>query len=132
VDDDAAVPRLAALRAQGVRIALDDFGTGYSSLRYLTTLPVDMLKIDRCFVTDLDGTPEKAVVAEAVIRLGQILQLDTVAEGIEHDAQRAELAELGCRRGQGYYFAHPLPAPEIDALIRSTALAWPVKTPIVT
>ncbi|GAA3445746.1 putative bifunctional diguanylate cyclase/phosphodiesterase [Planomonospora venezuelensis] len=129
VDDHSAVPQLAALRAQGIRIALDDFGTGYSSLRYLTRLPVDVLKLDRCFVTELDGTPEGAVVAEAVIRLSQILRLDTVAEGIEHTAQLAELATLGCHKGQGYHFARPLTPEAMDELINRSPHGWPSLPP---
>jgi diguanylate cyclase (GGDEF)-like protein/PAS domain S-box-containing protein len=117
VDAGAMVARLAELQRHGVRIALDDFGTGYSSLRYLSRLPVDILKIDRCFVAELDGTPAGSAVAEAVIRLGRILNLDTIAEGVETAAQAAELALLGCRGGQGYFFAHPLDARQVDALI---------------
>ncbi|MBG0829472.1 bifunctional diguanylate cyclase/phosphodiesterase [Planomonospora sp. ID67723] len=131
VDDHSAIPQLAALRAQGIRIALDDFGTGYSSLRYLTKLPVDVLKLDRCFVTELDGTPEGAVVAEAVIRLSQILRLDTVAEGIEHPAQLTELATLGCHKGQGYHFARPLTPAAMDEIINQSPHGWPCLPPAV-
>ncbi len=117
VEDDSAIPALTALTAQGIRIAVDDFGTGYSSLRYLVRLPVDILKIDRSFVNELNATPEGSAVAAAVVRLSQALGLDTVAEGIESDAQAAELAGLGCRTGQGYYFARPLDPAGVDALI---------------
>jgi EAL domain-containing protein (putative c-di-GMP-specific phosphodiesterase class I) len=117
VDDKSAVPQLVALSEHGIRIALDDFGTGYSSLRYLTLLPVDILKLDRCFVAELNGTPEGSAVAEAVIRLGQILHLDTVAEGIENAAQAGELTLMGCRAGQGYHFARPLDAARIEELL---------------
>jgi EAL domain-containing protein (putative c-di-GMP-specific phosphodiesterase class I) len=117
VDDEAAVPQLNALSAKGIRIALDDFGTGYSSLRYLTRLPVNVLKIDRCFVAELNGTPAASAVAEAVVRLAQILHLDTVAEGIEDPAQASELALLGCHSGQGYLFARPLDAADVESLI---------------
>ncbi|GAA3239979.1 bifunctional diguanylate cyclase/phosphodiesterase [Dactylosporangium siamense] len=117
VDDRSAVPHLEALRARGVRVALDDFGTGYSSLRYLTQLPVDILKLDRCFVAELNGDPARAAVAEAVIRLSQILRMDTVAEGIEDAAQATELTLLGYRTAQGYHFARPQPAAEIERLL---------------
>ncbi|MDR7276726.1 putative bifunctional diguanylate cyclase/phosphodiesterase [Catenuloplanes atrovinosus] len=117
VDEHAAVPALADLRAHGVRIAIDDFGTGYSSLQYLTRLPVDVLKIDRSFVSQLDSTPEGAAVAEAVIRLGQVLGLRTIAEGIETPAQAAELQLLGCGHGQGYLFARPMPAADLDDMM---------------
>jgi diguanylate cyclase (GGDEF)-like protein/PAS domain S-box-containing protein len=118
INYDAAVPHLRALHELGIRIALDDFGTGYSSLRYLSQLPVDVLKIDRCFVAELDGTQQGGAVAEAVLRLGEILHLDVVAEGIETTSQAAELALLGCRKGQGYLFARPLDADLIDGLLR--------------
>ncbi|MFI5912089.1 putative bifunctional diguanylate cyclase/phosphodiesterase [Dactylosporangium sp. NPDC051541] len=115
VDDRSAVPQLEELRTHGVRIALDDFGTGYSSLRYLTRLPVDILKLDRCFVNELNGEREGAAVAEAVIRLSQILHMDTVAEGIENEAQATELTLLGYRNAQGYHYARPLPPAELEA-----------------
>ncbi len=115
--EEAAIPRLAALSRHGVRIALDDFGTGYSSLRYLTRLPVDIVKLDRCFVAELNGTKEGAAVAEAVVRLSQVLKLETVAEGIENRAQADELRLLGYHSGQGYHFAQPLHAEDVDALV---------------
>jgi diguanylate cyclase (GGDEF)-like protein len=99
---------LEALRALGARIAVDDFGTGYSSLRYLTRLPVDILKLDRCFVSELNGEPQGSAVAEAVLRLAQALNLDTVAEGIEGQAQADELTLLGYHSGQGYHYAKPM------------------------
>ncbi|MBL7260191.1 bifunctional diguanylate cyclase/phosphodiesterase [Actinoplanes sp. LDG1-01] len=108
VDDQVAIPTLQALRAHGVRVAIDDFGTGYSSLQYLTRLPIDILKIDRSFVADLIGTGHGGAVTEAIIRLAQVLDLGTVAEGIETPAQAAELRRLGCRTGQGYHYAKPL------------------------
>jgi EAL domain-containing protein (putative c-di-GMP-specific phosphodiesterase class I) len=125
VRDQSAVPQLTALNELGVRIALDDFGTGYSSLRYLTRLPVDTLKLDRNFVAELNGTKQGSAVAESVIRLGQALHLDVVAEGIEQPAQAAELALLGCRAGQGYLYAPPLSPSEVDTLLSGT----PVLTP---
>jgi diguanylate cyclase (GGDEF)-like protein len=117
VGEDLPVAHLETLNAEGIRIALDDFGTGYSSLRYLTRLPVGVLKLDRCFVAQLDGTPRGSAVAEAVIRLGRILHLDTVAEGVEHAAQARELTLLGCNTAQGYHFARPMTGPALDAVI---------------
>ncbi|MEU4159482.1 bifunctional diguanylate cyclase/phosphodiesterase [Actinoplanes sp. NPDC026670] len=119
VDETAEVAALRRLRSAGVRIAIDDFGTGYSSLQYLTRLPVDVLKIDRSFVARLDGTAEGAAIAEAVIRLAQILRLTTVAEGIETEGQASELLALGSERGQGYLFSRPV-APErvLDVAVR--------------
>jgi EAL domain-containing protein (putative c-di-GMP-specific phosphodiesterase class I) len=114
VDETAGIPALRALRSYGIRIAIDDFGTGYSSLHYLTRMPVDILKIDRSFVSELNGTPEGAAVTEAVLRLSQALHLTTIAEGIETEEQAAELRALGCGRGQGYLYAPPLPADRLD------------------
>jgi EAL domain-containing protein (putative c-di-GMP-specific phosphodiesterase class I) len=108
----------------GVRIALDDFGTGYSTLRHLTQLPIDILKIDRSFVAGLNGTPKNAVVADTVLRLGRMLHLTTIAEGIESPGQADELADLGCQQVQGYLFAKPMPAGDIDELLR-TGLPMP-------
>ena len=125
VRDQSAVPQLTALNELGVRIALDDFGTGYSSLRYLTRLPVDTLKLDRNFVAELNGTKQGSAVAESVIRLGQALHLDVIAEGIEQPAQAAELALLGCRAGQGYLYAPPLSPSEVDTLLSGTPVLMP-------
>jgi EAL domain-containing protein (putative c-di-GMP-specific phosphodiesterase class I) len=113
---DATEP-LEALRALGARIAVDDFGTGYSSLRYLTRLPVDILKLDRCFVSELNGEPQGSAVAEAVLRLAQALHLDTVAEGIEEQAQATELALLGYHSGQGYHYAKPMTTEAMTAML---------------
>jgi EAL domain-containing protein (putative c-di-GMP-specific phosphodiesterase class I) len=98
-------------------VAIDDFGTGYSSLHYLTRLPVDILKIDRSFVAELNGTPEGAAITDAVLRLSHVLHLTTIAEGIETAEQAAELRRLGCGIGQGYLFAKPLPAPQLLELL---------------
>ena len=117
VDEQVAIPSLRALQERGIRIAIDDFGTGYSSLHYLTRLPVDILKIDRSFVAELDGTTEGAAVAQAVVHLSQALHLRTVAEGIETPEQAAELLRLGCDIGQGFLYARPLPAAEVTAMI---------------
>jgi EAL domain-containing protein (putative c-di-GMP-specific phosphodiesterase class I)/GGDEF domain-containing protein len=113
VHEAVEVGALRELRSHGIRIAVDDFGTGYSSLQYLTRLPVDVLKIDRSFVGQLDGTAESAAIAEAIIRLAQVLRLTTVAEGIENEQQAAELLQLGSERGQGYLFARPVPPDQL-------------------
>ena len=109
----------AELKTIGVRLALDDFGTGYSSLSYLHRLPIDILKIDRSFVERLgrddggnDGA-DAAALAKAILSLADALGLDTVAEGIEFDAQRDILLTLGCKVGQGYLFGKSVPAEEI-------------------
>jgi diguanylate cyclase (GGDEF)-like protein len=115
--DQSAIAVLSVLRGHGIRVAIDDFGTGYSSLHYLTRLPVDILKIDRSFVAELNGTPAGSAVTEAVIRLSQVLNLVTVAEGIESAEQATELQLLGCDTGQGYLFSRPRPAAELHALV---------------
>jgi diguanylate cyclase (GGDEF)-like protein len=104
---------LAALRALGVRLALDDFGTGHSSLAYLRELPLDTLKIDRSFFRD---TPQNRVIVRAVTALAHGLGLAVTAEGLETAGQVAWARAAGCDRGQGYYFARPLPPEEIAAL----------------
>ncbi|HEV7609451.1 MAG TPA: EAL domain-containing protein [Steroidobacteraceae bacterium] len=112
------------LKRIGVRLALDDFGTGYSSLAYLHRFPIDILKIDRSFVERLAGEGEGAggvdavALARAILSLADALGLDTVAEGIEHDAQRDTLLELGCKTGQGYSFGKAMPVEEVlDAAV---------------
>jgi EAL domain-containing protein (putative c-di-GMP-specific phosphodiesterase class I) len=120
VDEKTGIEALRVFRTHGIRIAIDDFGTGYSSLHYLTRLPVDILKVDRAFVAELNGTPEGRAITEAVIRLSQVLHLTTIAEGIETRAQAEELLTLGCDRGQGFLYAKPLPAGEISPLLLGT------------
>ncbi|MEV6602043.1 EAL domain-containing protein [Actinoplanes sp. NPDC051346] len=120
VNEGLAIPVLRELHDHGIRIALDDFGTGYSSLRYLTNLPVDILKLDKCFVAELDGTPTGSAVAEAVIRLSRSLNIDTIAEGVEDAAQANELTLLGSRLAQGYHFAKPLEPAAFTALLDAT------------
>lgn len=122
LDQDDVIDRLGLLQRHGIRIALDDFGTGRSSLRHLSRLPVDILKVDRHFVAELDGSRIGSAVAEAVIRLGHILNLDTVAEGIETAAQAAELTLLGCRAGQGFFYAHPLSPEQVELLLDADPL----------
>jgi EAL domain-containing protein (putative c-di-GMP-specific phosphodiesterase class I) len=101
---------LAALRSIGVRIAIDDFGTGYSSLSYLRQVPIDVLKIDRSFITSMVGSPQQTALVDGIIRLAHTLGLQVVAEGIEEAAERSLLVEMGCRLGQGFLFARPMAA----------------------
>jgi EAL domain-containing protein (putative c-di-GMP-specific phosphodiesterase class I) len=117
-DPERAAVTLEELKELGVRLAIDDFGTGYSSLAYLQRFPIDILKIDRSFVARLLGGPEDAAVAHAIIKLGQTLHLDVVAEGIETDDQLNELRGLGCEYGQGYLFARPLAPDAMADLVR--------------
>jgi diguanylate cyclase (GGDEF)-like protein len=108
-DTELAVSRLRDLKALGVTLALDDFGTGYSSLSYLSRFPVDILKMDRSFLSEV-STPESHTLANAVVGLGATLSLEVVAEGIEEIEQANTLRELGCDLGQGFLFARPLEA----------------------
>jgi predicted signal transduction protein with EAL and GGDEF domain len=108
---------LAQLKGLGVRVAMDDFGTGYSSLSYLQRFPIDVLKIDRSFVSRLGCEPHDAAIVAAVIALARGLSMGVTAEGIETSAQLTQLIALGCERGQGYYFARPLSAGAASELL---------------
>ncbi len=117
---DAVLDVLHELRGLGVRLAIDDFGTGYSSLAYLVKLPVQVLKIDRSFITRLDHDPNNATLVRSILKLARDLRLQTVAEGIEQAHLAEELHRLGCDKGQGYYFSRPLRAADLEAMLRST------------
>jgi EAL domain-containing protein (putative c-di-GMP-specific phosphodiesterase class I) len=108
---------LEQLRSLGVRMVLDDFGTGYSSLAYLRHLPLDTIKIDRSFVTDLDVADPNVGIVRAVVSLAHGLGVSVVAEGIETAEQARRLRELGCDMGQGYNWAHPADAARTAALM---------------
>jgi diguanylate cyclase (GGDEF)-like protein/PAS domain S-box-containing protein len=123
LDSQAVIARLQDLRRVGVRIAIDDFGTGYSSLNYLRRFPVDTLKIAKAFVDELGSSPEQERLALAILRLGAMLGLDTVAEGVEELEQRDLLRRLRCKYGQGFFFARPAPAHELDAVLRRARVA---------
>ncbi|HEY7524158.1 MAG TPA: diguanylate cyclase [Candidatus Limnocylindrales bacterium] len=110
---------LDALRALGVRLVLDDFGTGYSSLAYLKQLPLDTIKIDRSFVTELCDGDANLPIVTAVIALGHGLGVEVVAEGIETADQARRLRELGCDRAQGFLYARPMPADEALVFLAS-------------
>jgi EAL domain-containing protein (putative c-di-GMP-specific phosphodiesterase class I) len=108
-----------ALRALGVKLVLDDFGTGYSSLAYLKHLPLDTIKIDRSFLNGLEADDANLPIVQAVISLAHGLGIGVVAEGIETAAQLARLRTLDCDRGQGFYFARPMPAADVEPLLRA-------------
>ena len=113
---EEALERLDALRALGVSIALDDFGTGFSSLSYLQKFPFDQLKIDRAFVASLGSAGSTGAIIQAIVTLGHALGMKVLAEGVETDEQRVLLRLAGCDEMQGYLFARPGPAAEIDKL----------------
>jgi EAL domain-containing protein (putative c-di-GMP-specific phosphodiesterase class I) len=110
---------LDRLKALGVQIAVDDFGTGYTSLGHLKDLPIDRLKIDRSFVQDLPVDRGSAAIARAIIQMARSLGLRTVAEGVEHEAQRAWVAAQGCDDIQGFLVAPALPAEAFAAWMRA-------------
>jgi EAL domain-containing protein (putative c-di-GMP-specific phosphodiesterase class I) len=121
-DTEATLDRLRRLKALGIRVAIDDFGTGYASLAYLRQFPVDIIKIDKSFVAGAgDGLDGSSALARGIVQLGQTLRLSTIAEGIETAEQLAELRTAGCPYGQGFYFAGPVGAAEIEALLSGGA-----------
>ncbi|MBW8734104.1 MAG: EAL domain-containing protein, partial [Asticcacaulis sp.] len=118
-DDHTTQIVLRELRHMGFSIALDDFGTGYSSLGYLSRYPVDKIKIDRSFVSNLGVDPESEAVIRAIVKLSKALNLSIVAEGVETRAQKTILRQTGCPIIQGFLFSRPVPVAEIDTIIRS-------------
>jgi EAL domain-containing protein (putative c-di-GMP-specific phosphodiesterase class I) len=116
-DTEATLEILARLRDLGVRLAIDDFGIGFSSLGYLRRLPVDVVKIDRSFVTGIAAGADEWSLARGIVRLLHSLGLETVAEGVEQAEQVAHLQALGCRYAQGYYFARPADPETISQVL---------------
>jgi EAL domain-containing protein (putative c-di-GMP-specific phosphodiesterase class I) len=116
-NSEANLLKLRELKALGVRLAIDDFGTGYSSLSYLHRFPIDILKIDRSFVSRLTESSEGPKLARAVVMLGETLGLETVAEGVEAEDQVTQLVQLGCVAAQGFLFS---PATTLDAIAASS------------
>ena len=117
VDQDEVAERLSRLREAGIRIAVDDFGTGYASLAYLTTLPLDAIKIDRGLVADIVGGERDRIVVRAMIHLARELDLGVVVEGVETIGQLALLAEWGCDLYQGFLGAGPLTHEELTRFV---------------
>ena len=122
-DDDTALAMLNQLRALGVRTALDDFGTGYSSLSYLQRFPFDKIKIDRAFVEHVAEPDGSAAIVRAVVNIAAARAMTTTAEGVETEAQRDRLRDLGCTQMQGYLFSAAKPAAAIRALLAEKAAA---------
>jgi EAL domain-containing protein (putative c-di-GMP-specific phosphodiesterase class I) len=121
VIESGAKATLEGLKRLGVQLAIDDFGTGWSSLGHLRRFPIDVVKLDRSFVSGLGREPQDASIAAAIISLAHALGLSTVAEGIETGEQLSILASLGCDLGQGYLFARPAPVEAFGDVVASSA-----------
>jgi diguanylate cyclase (GGDEF)-like protein len=131
-EGDAAIAVLEELRALGVSLAIDDFGTGFSSLSTLRRLPVDILKIDRSFITGIGADPGNQQVVRAIVGLARGLGLDVVAEGVEEPSDLAAVRALSCDRAQGYLLAHPSPAEQVAELLRGRSpLRLPEPGPVI-
>jgi len=123
---DTSAGLLNQLKKMGLRLAIDDFGTGFSSLSYLKQFPIDTLKIDRSFVMSLPRDENDGAIVKAIINLAQSMDIKTIAEGVETMEQLRFLQELKCTEVQGYLFSRPLPANEIDQMLRDkgTVKQW--------
>jgi diguanylate cyclase (GGDEF)-like protein len=133
-DAEDTVRRLTAVKALGVRVAIDDFGTGYSSLAHLRQFPVDALKIDRSFITGLAHNREGETLIHTLVQLGKALSIETIAEGIEAPNELSLLRSHQCDGGQGFLFARPLDAADIEAFLQSCANASrpPAQAPLLS
>lgn len=120
-ENDIVLTNMKALKQLGIKLLLDDFGTGYSSLSYLHRLPLDVLKIDRSFITDAHKKTSHRAIIKTIIDLATNLQMATVSEGIESEEEAEILAQMGCVYGQGFYFAKPASADDIVAYMQSDA-----------
>ena len=118
-DLDLARSIVTSLKNQGVRLALDDFGTGFSSLAHLRSLPFDVIKIDRSFVSSIDKDRESAAIIRAVTTLADALGVPVTVEGIENAETLAAVAGFGCAVGQGWYFGKPMTGDQAAALLRA-------------
>ncbi|HEY0510883.1 MAG TPA: EAL domain-containing protein [Thermoanaerobaculia bacterium] len=118
---DSAASRFSRLKSLGVQLYLDDFGKGYSSLNYLHRFPMDILKIDRSFVSRIDEAEGNLAIVRAIVTLAHQLGMEVVAEGIQTEEQRLKLRALGCEYGQGFFLSEPVPADRAEALLMRRA-----------
>lgn len=125
-DPEESIAILEQLSSMGVMVSVDDFGTGYSSMSYLRRFPIDKLKIDRVFISEIASRPEDASIVRAIVSLAHSLRLKVVAEGVETPAQLEFLKAIGCDEYQGYHFSRPLPGDEFERLIREKANSEPL------
>ncbi len=128
----AAPGALKSLRALGVALAIDDFGTGYSSLAYLQELPVDTIKIDRSFVTRMEGSEKGLALVSAILHIAGIMEYGVVAEGVENPSQASLLREMGCDRAQGYHYAKPLEQETATAMLHQYDTGGPALASLAT
>ena len=117
-DNAATLDTLRALREMGVSISLDDFGTGYASLSYLRSFPFDKIKIDQCFVKDIDTRSDCFAIVETIVNLARNLGMASVAEGIETPEVLRKVIASGCDEAQGYYFSRPVAAKDLAKALR--------------
>jgi diguanylate cyclase (GGDEF)-like protein/PAS domain S-box-containing protein len=115
---DSLIPRLQELKDAGFHISIDDFGTGYSSFSYLTKIPLDTIKIDRSFITELTSNADQRTIVSTIILLAHALKLKVIAEGVETNEQRAQLILMGCDELQGYLLGKPMPSSDVESLLR--------------
>jgi EAL domain-containing protein (putative c-di-GMP-specific phosphodiesterase class I) len=125
VEANATIRRLQELKKLGVQLAIDDFGTGFSSLSYLRQFPVDILKIDRSFLSTVTTSVQTSVLVHSLVQLGQALDLDVIAEGIEHPDQLQALQDAECHLAQGFLFSRAVPKEDLEQLLEQERFADP-------
>jgi EAL domain-containing protein (putative c-di-GMP-specific phosphodiesterase class I) len=118
VNREQTLATLEDIKAMNIKLSLDDFGTGYSSLGYLKQFPIDVLKIDRSFIQDIQVRDAETGLVKTIIDMGHVLGMEVVAEGVETREQLEYLKQHGCDAVQGFFFSRPLPAAEIVNLLR--------------
>ena len=116
-NEEKSIETMKHLQSLGISLSMDDFGVGYSSLSHLTRFPIDRLKIDRSFISDIPQNVEKAAVVRAIVAMAHSLNLITVAEGVETAEQERFMKAVGCDQFQGYFLSPPVPAPQLELLI---------------